>query len=56
MRFLPILLLSAGLLLVVMMMAGDRDKGVQVVRNILLVIGGMMVLIAAFALISNARS
>lgn len=56
MRFLPILLLSAGLLLIVMMMAGDRAKGLQLVRNILLVIGGMMVLIAAFAAITNSRS
>lgn len=56
MRFLPILLLSAGLLLVVMMMAGDRAKGLQAVRNIVLVIGGMMILIAVFALITNARS
>lgn len=56
MRFLPVLLLSIGLLLVVMVMAGDKDKGLQVLRSIGLVIAGMTLMALLFALIANARS
>lgn len=56
MTFLPVLLLSLGLLLVVMLMAGDKEKGLQVLRNIGLVIVGMTVMALVFALIANARS
>ena len=56
MTFLPVLVLSLGLLLVVMLMAGDKDKGLQVLRNIGLVIAGMTVMALVFALIANARS
>lgn len=56
MTFLPVLLLSIGLLLVVMLMAGDKEKGFQVLRSIGLVIAGMTVLALVFAVIANTRS
>lgn len=56
MRFLPILLLSAGLLLIVMVMTGDRTKGMQLVRNIILVVAGLIAMAAMFALIGSART
>ncbi len=52
MRFLPILLLSGGLLGVVMVMAGDKEKGLQAARNIGLVVVGMIVMAALFAMIT----
>lgn len=55
MRFLPMLVLSLGLLGVVMMMAGDRQKGLQAVRNILVVVVGMIVMMALFAIITNRQ-
>lgn len=56
MRFAPILLLSAGLLLLIMLMAGDREKGLQLLRNIVLVIAGLALMVAMFALIGEVRS
>lgn len=56
MSLVPILVLSIALLLVVMVMAGDRKKGLQVVRNIILVIGGMILLAVLFAMIGRGRS
>lgn len=56
MNFVPILIVSIGLLLIVMVMAGDKEKGLQVLRSIGLVIAGMTVMALLFALIANARS
>lgn len=55
MRFLPILALSAALLGVVAMMAGDKEKGLQAIRNIAIVIVGMLILVAVFSLITARR-
>lgn len=55
MRFLPMLVLSLGLLGVVMVMAGDRQKGLQAVRNIVVVVVGMIVMMALFAIITNRQ-
>lgn len=56
MRFLPMLVLSLGLLGVVMVMAGDRQKGLQTVRNIVVVVVGMIVMMALFAIVTNPKS
>jgi len=56
MRFVPILLLSAALLVIVMVMTGDRTKGMQLARNIILVVVGLIAMAALFALIGNART
>ena len=55
MRYLPILLLSVALLGVVMLMAGDREKGLQAVRNIALVVVGMLVMAALFAVATSRQ-
>lgn len=55
MRFLPIIVLSALLLVVVALMAGDKEKGLQVVRNIALVVIGMLLMVALFSLITARR-
>lgn len=55
MRFLPMLVLSLGLLGVVMVMAGGRQKGLQAVRNIVVVVVGMIVLMALFAIVTNPK-
>ena len=55
MRFVPILLLSTALLGVVMIMAGDRTKGFQAVRNIVIVIVGMLVMAALFAMATSRQ-
>ena len=55
MRYLPILLLSVALLGVVMLMAGDREKGLQAVRNIAIVVVGMLVMAALFALATSRQ-
>lgn len=52
MRFLPIVVLSAALLGVVALMAGDKEKGLQAVRNIAVVVIGMLAMAALFALIT----
>lgn len=53
MRFIPILLLSIGLLGVVMLMAGGWKQGLQTVRSIAFVVAVMMVMAAVFAVISD---
>ena len=55
MRFLPILLLSAALLGVVAIMAGDKEKGLQAIRNIAIVIVGMLVMAALFAMVTSRQ-
>lgn len=55
MRFLPIILLSVGLLGVVALMAGDKEKGLQAVRNIGIVIVGMLLMVALFSIITARR-
>ena len=55
MRFLPILALSAALLGVVALMAGDKQKGLQAIRNIAVVVVGMLVLVAVFSIITARR-
>lgn len=56
MNLVPIVLLSIGLLLIVVVMAGDRQKGLELLRNIVLVIAGMILLAVVFAWIAGARS
>ncbi len=51
MRYLPIFLLSIGLLVVVMLMSGNLRQGFQAVRKILFAVAVMIVLSAAFAVI-----
>lgn len=53
MRFIPILLLSLGLLGVVMLMAGGWKQGFQVVRSMAFVVAVMMVMVALFAVIAD---
>lgn len=55
MRFIPMILLSIGLLGVVVMMAGDRQKGLEAVRNIGIVVVGMIVMAALFAIVTARR-
>ena len=55
MRFLPIVALTAALLGVVAMMAGDKEKGLQAIRNIAVVVVGMLILVALFSLITASR-
>ncbi|HJR45561.1 MAG TPA: hypothetical protein VJ927_08135 [Actinomycetota bacterium] len=55
MRFLPIVLLSAVLLGVVVLMAGDREKGLQALRNIAIVVVGMLVMAALFAIVTKRQ-
>ncbi len=56
MRFIPIVLLSVGLLGVVMLMAGGWKQGFQAVRSIVFTMAVMMVLVALFAIIAESRS
>ena len=53
MRFVPIVLLSLGLLGVVMLMAGGWKQGLQVARSIAFVVAMMMVMVALFAVIAD---
>lgn len=53
MRFLPIIVLSIALLGVVALMAGDKEKGLQAVRNILVVVVGMIIMAALFAIVTG---
>lgn len=53
MRFVPILLLSVGLLGVVMLMAGGWKQGFQAVRSIAFAVALMMVMVALFAVITD---
>ena len=53
MRFIPIVLLTLGLLGVVMVMAGGLKQGLQVVRSIAFVVAVMMVMVALFAVIGD---
>ena len=55
MRFLPILAMSAALLGVVALMAGDKEKGWQAVRNIGIVVIGMLIMVALFSIITARR-
>ena len=55
MRFLPIVLLSLALLGVVGVMAGDKEKGLQAVRNIAIVVVGMLLMVALFSIITARR-
>lgn len=55
MTFVPIVLLSLALLGVVMIMAGDRQKGLQAVRNIAIVVVGMIVMAALFAMVTSRQ-
>lgn len=55
MTYVPILLLSLVLLGVVMLMAGDRQKGLQAVRNIVLVVVGMLIMAALFAIATSRQ-
>lgn len=55
MRFLPIIVLSGLLLVVVALMAGDKEKGLQAVRNIAIVIVGMLIMVALFSVITARR-
>lgn len=52
MRFVPVVALSIALLGVVALMAGDREKGLQAVRNIVIVVIGMLVLVALFSIVT----
>ncbi len=52
MRFVPIIVLSLALLGVVALMAGDRQKGIQAVRNIVIVVVGLVVMAALFAVVT----
>lgn len=56
MRFIPIVLLSVGLLGVVMLMAGGWKQGFQAVRSIAFTVAVMMLLMALFAVITESRS
>ena len=56
MRFVPILLLSVGLLGVVMLMSGGVKQGLQVVRSMAFVVAVMMVMVALFAVIGDRAS
>jgi hypothetical protein len=49
------LVLTLGLLGVVMLMAGDREKGLQAVRNIAIVVVGMIVMAALFAMATSRQ-
>lgn len=53
MRFIPILLLSLGLLGVVMLMAGGWRQGFQAVRSMAFVVAVMMLMAALFAVIAD---
>jgi hypothetical protein len=53
--YVPIVLLSIGLLGVVMLMAGDRKKGLQAVRNIAVVVVGMIIVTALFAIATSRQ-
>ncbi|MDP9067599.1 MAG: hypothetical protein M3N53_04495 [Actinomycetota bacterium] len=53
MRLLPVLLLGAALLTLVMLMAGDRRKGLQAIGKISFTIAAMLVLVAIFAVIAD---
>lgn len=53
MRFVPIIVLSIALLGVVALMAGDKEKGLQAVRNILVVVVGMIIMAALFAIVTD---
>ena len=55
MRFVPMLMLSLGLLGVVMVMAGDRQKGFQAIRNMVLVVLGMIAMAALFAIVTSRQ-
>ena len=55
MRFLPIIVLSLALLGVVALMAGDRQKGIEAVRNIAIVVVGLIAMAALFALVTARR-
>ncbi len=55
MRFLPIIVLSALLLVVVGFMAGDKERGLQAVRNIAVVVIAMLLMVALFSLITARR-
>lgn len=52
MRFVPIIVLSVALLGVVALMAGDKEKGLQAVRNIMIVVVGMIAMAALFAIVT----
>lgn len=55
MRFVPIIVLSLALLGVVALMAGDKEKGLQAVRNITIVVVGMILMAALFAIVTARR-
>lgn len=55
MRYLPIVLLSLVLLGVVGVMAGDKEKGLQAIRNIAIVVVGMLLMVALFSIITARR-
>lgn len=53
MRYLPLLLVLAGLLVIVIFMAGPGEKRIQAARNIGLTIVVLMVLTLLFGLITR---
>lgn len=53
MRYLPILLVLAGLLVVVTVMAGPGEKRVELIRNMAITIGVLMVLVFLFGLVAR---
>lgn len=55
MRYLPIVLLSVVLLGIVAIMAGDKEKGLQAIRNIAIVVVGMILMVALFSMITARR-
>jgi hypothetical protein len=50
MTYLPMVLFSLALLGLVAMMAGDKEKGLAAVRNIAVVVIGMILLVILFSM------
>jgi hypothetical protein len=48
--YLPMILFSLALLGLVALMAGDREKGLAAVRNIAIVVVGMIILVVLFSI------
>jgi len=53
MRSLPMLVVVAGLLVVVILMAGPGEKRVEVARNIAITLGVLVVLVFLFGLVAR---
>lgn len=53
MRYLPLVLVIAGLLLVVTLMAGPGERRTELVRNMALTLGVLVVLVFLFGLVAR---